>query len=134
MKKTLLALPVVVATVFLSGCSYGSQTQSNSTPTSTAPTTSMSQPATGSTSQTATVTNAVNIQGFAFSPATITVKKGTAVTWTNNDSAPHQIKSATFNSSTLSKGQTFSFTFNTAGTFDYSCAIHPSMLGKVIVE
>ena len=78
--------------------------------------------------------NAVNIQNFAFSPATLTIKKGTAVTWTNNDSAPHQIKSITFNSGQLSKGQTFSFTFNDAGTFDYSCAIHPSMTGKIIVE
>jgi plastocyanin len=78
--------------------------------------------------------NAVDIQNFAFSPATLTVKKGTTVTWTNNDSAAHQIKSTTFNSSQFGKGQTFSFTFNDAGTFDYSCAIHPSMLGKIIVE
>jgi len=78
--------------------------------------------------------NAVNIQNFAFNPGTLTVKKGTTVTWTNNDSVLHQIKSTAFNSSQLSKGQTFSFTFNDAGTFDYSCAIHPSMLGKIIVE
>lgn len=78
--------------------------------------------------------NAVNIQNFSFIPSTLTIKKGTTVTWTNNDSALHQIKSVTFNSSQLSKGQSFSFTFNETGTFDYSCAIHPSMLGKIIVE
>jgi plastocyanin len=46
---------------------------------------------------------------------------------------PHQIKSATFNSSPLSQGQTFQFTFSSVGSYDYSCAIHPSMLGKIIV-
>jgi plastocyanin len=76
----------------------------------------------------------VTIQNYAFNPATINIKKGGKVTWTNQDSAPHQIKSATFNSSTLNQGESFSFTFDTAGTFDYSCAIHPSMTGKVVVQ
>ncbi len=76
----------------------------------------------------------VNIQNFSFVPATLTIKKGTTVTWTNNDPVTHQLKSITFNSGLLSKGQNFSFTFNESGTFDYSCAIHPAMLGKIIVE
>lgn len=113
---------MIVGAVFLiSGCSlYGSAPSNSTNPTLAVKTT--------------VETNAINIQNFAFSPATLTVKKGTAVTWANNDSAPHQIKSATFNSSQFSKGQTFSFTFNDVGTFDYSCAIHPSMLGKIVVE
>lgn len=120
MKKIVILTLMAVGVVVLSGCSsYGGSSNSSST----------------STSSTSSVeANAINIQNFAFSPATLTVKKGTTVTWTNNDSAPHQIKSATFNSSQLGKGQTFSFTFNDSGTFDYSCAIHPSMLGKIIVE
>lgn len=126
-KKIILPMLVMAAVFIISGCGlYGNapSTSNNS-----------SIPASATTIQTPAVAgNAVNIQNFAFSPATLTVKKGAAVTWTNNDSAPHQIKSATFNSSSLSKGQTFSFTFNDAGTFDYSCAIHPSMLGKIIVE
>lgn len=84
------------------------------------------QPATGSTT--------INIQNFAFNPGTLTVKKGATVTWTNNDSVPHQIKSDSFNSTKLTNGQNFSFTFTTPGTFNYSCAIHPSMTGKIIVE
>lgn len=92
-----------------------------------------SNPNTPGKSMSATA-NAVDIQNFAFSPASLTVKKGTTVVWTNNDSAPHQIKSATFNSDRLGKGQTFSFTFNDAGTFEYLCAIHPSMTGKIIVQ
>lgn len=77
---------------------------------------------------------AVNIENFAFSPSTITVKKGAVITWTNNDSAPHKIKSATFNSGVLNKGQSFSFTFNETGTFNYICSIHPAMTGRIIVE
>jgi plastocyanin len=78
--------------------------------------------------------NSVIIENFAFSPASLTIEKGKTVTWTNEDSAPHTIKSDTFNSGTLNTGDKFQFTFNNAGTFDYSCGIHPSMKAKIIVE
>jgi plastocyanin len=77
---------------------------------------------------------AVTIQNFTFSPSPLTVSVGTTVAWTNMDSVDHQIKSTTFNSSPLPKGQTYSFTFTTAGTYDYSCAIHPTMRGQIIVQ
>lgn len=86
------------------------------------------------TQQPAAQTSSVNIQNFAFSPASLNIAKGTTVTWTNNDSAPHQIASATFNSQTLSQGQTYSFTFTQTGTFSYSCSIHPSMTGTINVQ
>lgn len=76
----------------------------------------------------------ISIQNFTFNPSTLTVKKGTKVTWTNNDSAHHQIKSSAFSSDSLSNGQSFSFTFSNVGAFDYICSIHPSMTGKIIVE
>lgn len=87
---------------------------------------------TASTSQ----SNSVTIQNFAFSPAHITVKKGTTVTWTNQDSAGHNVvsnQSGGPKSGTLEKGQSFSFKFDTVGTFDYICSIHPSMKGTVTV-
>lgn len=139
MKKenVLPASLVFFAVLALSGCSlYGG----TSTPNYASPTTPSSMPTSTTTStqqsmQGATVaSNVISIQNFSFSPATLTVKKGTTVTWTNNDSVTHQIKSNAFNSSPLSSGQSFSFTFNTAGTFDYSCAIHPSMTGQIIVQ
>jgi plastocyanin len=80
------------------------------------------------------VNNMISIKNFAFNPQTLTVPVGIVVTWTNQDSAPHQIKSATFNSAVLNTGATFSFTFSQKGTFDYSCAIHPSMTGQIIVQ
>ncbi len=84
----------------------------------------------------------VSIQNFAFNPATTTIKAGTAVTWVNNDGVEHQIgpdqasRNAGLNgpaSPVLAQGDTYSFTFDTPGTYSYQCMIHPSMTGKVIV-
>ena len=84
-------------------------------------------PTTGST---------ITIKNFAFTPITLTVKVGTNVTWINEDSVPHQPKedNGLFESSPLGNGQSFTYTFTTAGMYNYTCAIHSSMKGKVIVE
>ena len=84
---------------------------------------------------TAVATDAVGIKNFAFSPATITVKAGSTVVWTNDDSIQHDI---TFDgggiaSSALNHNDTFSHTFPAAGTYHYICSIHPFMHGTVIV-
>jgi plastocyanin len=78
---------------------------------------------------------AVSIKNFAFNPGDVTVAKGTKVTWKNDDSATHRIKSGdgSFDSDDLKNGDSFEHTFDTAGTFDYICGIHPSMKGKVTV-
>ncbi len=78
--------------------------------------------------------NAVTIQGFAFTPQVLEVKIGTTVTWTNNDTVLHVVKSSLFESPQLSQGQTFQYTFNQAGTYDYNCSIHPMMKGQIIVQ
>ena len=79
--------------------------------------------------------NAVNIDGFAFAPATLTVKAGSTVTWTNKDEDPHTVVAGdgSFRSQVLSSGGTYQFTFPTAGNFDYICSIHPFMHGTVVV-
>lgn len=74
------------------------------------------------------------IKNFLFSPAELTIKAGDTVVWTNQDSMAHVIAGSGFQSDTLNKGQSFSFTFNNVGTFDYICSIHPSMKGKIIVQ
>ena len=79
----------------------------------------------------------VSLQGFAFSPSTLTIKKGDTVTWTNLDSIEHTVTSDSGNeldSALLSKGQAYSHTFDTAGTFGYYCIRHPNMKAKIIVE
>ncbi|HVS58377.1 MAG TPA: cupredoxin family copper-binding protein [Candidatus Saccharimonadales bacterium] len=82
-------------------------------------------------------TDKVSIQNFAFSPASITVKKGTTVTWTNSDSVTHTVteKDAQTgpNSGDLAPGESYSFTFNKVGTYHYHCTIHTEMLGTVTV-
>jgi amicyanin len=79
--------------------------------------------------------NEVNIDGFAFAPATLTVKAGTTVTWTNKDEDPHTVvdNGGAFRSQALGSGGTYSFTFPAAGTFDYICSVHPFMHGNVVV-
>lgn len=86
--------------------------------------------------QEAEQTSKVAIENFAYTPATITVKKGTTVTWTNQDETKHDVNAdgGTFKSELLAKGESFSFTFDEVGTFKYHCTPHPNMLGTVIVE
>jgi plastocyanin len=78
----------------------------------------------------------VDISNFAFNPGSVTIKVGETVTWTNNDSASHNVKAddGSFASSTLGNGASFSYTFNTAGTFTYKCGFHAKMTGTVIVQ
>lgn len=86
----------------------------------------------------ATETSTVSIKDFAFSPSSINIKVGTTVTWTNNDSARHTVTADNGSngpkSSELAQGQEYSYTFKTAGMFDYHCEIHPSMRGMVMVS
>lgn len=78
----------------------------------------------------------VDIRNFSFNPSALTIKKGTKVTWVNNDIVSHTVTSDSgnlLNSSTLSPGQSFSFTFTDLGTINYHCGIHTTMRGGVIV-
>jgi plastocyanin len=78
----------------------------------------------------------VNIDNFAFAPATLTVTAGTTVTWKNEDDSPHRIgdKDGTFKSAALDTDDTFTHTFATPGVYPYICTIHPYMVGKIIVK
>lgn len=79
----------------------------------------------------------VNIQGMAFQPTNLTVKTGEAVTWINNDSAPHTVTSADggpLASGTLNPGARYQITFDKAGTYTYYCKFHPSMRATITVE
>ncbi len=79
----------------------------------------------------------VMIMNYAFSPSSLTVAVGSTVTWTNMDTAPHTVTVSSgpvkFNSPTLQKGDTFTYTFTTPGTYNYYCAVHPDMTAKVTV-
>lgn len=77
----------------------------------------------------------INMQNFAYQYTNIQVRAGTTVTWTNQDSAPHSItfKNGMKDSGLLSQGQSFSYTFNTPGTYQYYCTVHPYMVATVTV-
>lgn len=78
----------------------------------------------------------IAIENFAYSRPTFTVKKGTTVTWQNNDTVAHTVtaKNGSFDSGRMEKGKTFTHTFDTVGTFDYYCTPHPNMTAKIVVE
>ena len=80
----------------------------------------------------------VVIDNFAFSPRTLTVSVGAKVTWVNRDDVPHTAtakgKPRAFHSGTLDTDGQYSFVFKQPGTYDYFCAVHPHMTGKIIVK
>jgi plastocyanin len=78
----------------------------------------------------------VKIDNFTFAPQRLTVKAGATVTWINEDDIPHTVAATglAFRSKVLDTDDKFSFTFTTAGTFEYFCSLHPHMTGTIVVE
>ncbi len=124
-RKHLVAV-LAVGALLLAGCSASRPAAGTSTPTASVSVTAPAAPVSG---------NQVNIDGFAFVPAKVTVSAGTTITWTNRDEEPHTVAASdgSFHSPGMGTGATFSHTFSTAGTFDYVCSIHPMMHGTVVV-
>lgn len=80
----------------------------------------------------------VAMKGYAFSPASLSVPVGSTVTWTNQDTAPHDVKTTSgpvsIHSPMLDKGESWSFTFGTAGSYGYYCTVHPDMTAGITVK
>lgn len=78
----------------------------------------------------------VVLQNLSFNPKTIAVQTGTTVTWSNSDTLTHTVTASNgaFDSGRLDPGKNFGYTFNSPGTYDYACTIHPTMKGQVIVS
>lgn len=78
----------------------------------------------------------VRIADFAFQPGNLQVPVGATVTWTNEDSAPHDAtaRDADWETGRLSDGDSDTLTFDRAGDYDYYCSIHPSMKAKLVVR
>ena len=104
----------------------------------TSTSTSSSSSSNSSATSGAVATDAVSISNYMFSPAIIKVKVGTKVTWTNQDSVHHTVTADTIsadapNGPLIGQGESYSFTFNKAGTYTFHCNPHPYMHGTVVV-
>jgi plastocyanin len=143
--KTQIYLPVSVAVLsfILVGCSAATTPILTQTPIPPIPIPSDTMPPFSLTPPAATNTPApggtgtvdIAIKGFAFDPVSITIKVGTTVRWTNQDSANHTITSdsGVWDSGSIAQSESYTRVFDTVGTFAYHCAVHPSMKGTIIV-
>ena len=123
----------LAAVLSLSALACGSDNSSPSAPT---PTPSPA-PAPGGASSAVSIPKGAEVLGNqAFMPDALEITAGTTVTWTNTDSVSHTSTSdaAGWNSGIVAPNGQFSFTFQTAGTFPYHCAIHPGMVGRVVAR
>lgn len=136
---SILAIVAVLALAG-AGCYKATTTNTNTTSNTSAVTNSSTNTST-TNSTTNTTTNqaaiaSVSIVDFSYSPSSLTVAKGTKVTWTNNGSALHTVTGTSGgpnSNGNISPGGTYSFTFDTAGTFSYRCGNHASMQASVTV-
>ena len=78
----------------------------------------------------------IDIKNFSFMPMTTTVPVGSTVTWTNKDEEPHTVTSldGLFRSGAIDGDESFKFTFTKAGTYKYTCSIHPQMRAAIVVK
>ncbi|MBV8390441.1 MAG: cupredoxin family copper-binding protein [Mucilaginibacter sp.] len=122
MKTKIISLGLVIAfgLFLLAGCG-GKSSNNSMNPTSSGNTPVMAA--------------SVTIENFAFSPATVHVKVGGTVTWTNKDATPHTATdlNGSFDSGSLPTDKTFTQTFSTAGTYTYHCTIHSMMPNATVV-
>jgi len=131
MRRTLIIGVAISASLALAACG------SSASPAAAPPSAAASPAASAAASQAAAAgASAITIQNFAFAPASLTVKAGTTVTWTNNDSPTHSVKWAdgAAGSSPLTTGSSYTRTFATPGTYAYVCGIHASMHGTIVVN
>jgi len=86
--------------------------------------------------QNAQVQPEIKVDNFTFSPETLTVPANSTVIWTNKDDVPHVIASTDglFRSKGLDTDDHYFFKFTKPGTYNYFCAIHPKMTGKIVVQ
>jgi len=78
----------------------------------------------------------IEIRNHEYSPATLTIAAGTAVTWINHDDDVHTVTSTAdvFHSPGIDTDETFTHTFTRPGTYEYFCKLHPLMTARVIVR
>ncbi|MDD1721285.1 MAG: cupredoxin domain-containing protein [Euryarchaeota archaeon] len=125
----IVVLSLSVASLLVAGCTTSTNDQTPS-----------ASPVTSTASQ-----NTVVIHNYTFSPASLTIQKGANVIWRNNDSVDHELYSespifsspkvgAGGSSPLIGAGGTYTYQFNTTGTYPYRCFIHSQETGAIIVQ
>ena len=77
----------------------------------------------------------VTIEGVAYQPAVLVVKRGDTVVWVNKDPFPHTVTaSGAFDSHDIPAGATWKYVARNAGNFPYICTLHPNMKGTLTVQ
>jgi plastocyanin len=109
MRKTGLALAVVALGTLGSGCGGGSGSGADSS-------------------------DAIAVRDFEFAPSSYTTAAGEKVVWENEGEQIHNVKGKGFFSRSIDAGESYSFTFDRAGSYDYLCTLHPQMKGTIAVE
>jgi plastocyanin len=103
---------------------------------SAAPSPTPSPTPAGPSSSVAIPVGATSLGNAAYAPDELNVAVGTTVTWMNTDSVSHTSTSDAkgWDSAIVAPGGQFSVAFQTPGRFSYHCAIHPGMIGAVVVR
>jgi plastocyanin len=80
--------------------------------------------------------NVIVLKNFHFAPMALSIPAGTTVVWKNLDGEPHTVvsDSGLFRSGGLDQNDSFTFTFEKAGTYRFICSIHPTMIGTITVK
>src|SRR5215207_8126376 len=78
----------------------------------------------------------VDIRGFVFSPAEVTVAVGDTVVWSNADFVPHTAtaRDAGWDSRAIGANAAWRLVVRTAGRHDYYCVFHPTMKATIVVR
>ena len=149
MKTTRIAAPLLALAALAVACGGGSEAASPSRSPSSIGSSETGAPEPSASDQ----GDRVTIQDFTFAPKKVSVSVGDTVTWTNADDILHTVTSGVGQKQgvpgvtkdkdakpngvfdqELDLDDTFEFTFDKPGAFKYFCAIHPGMVGTVIVE
>ena len=114
-----------LAAALAAGCGSSNSSStpaSPSTPTVTGPSVSI-------------VAGASLLTSTAYSPGSLTVARGSSVTFVNNDNTSHTATaSGQFDTGLINPGSSKTVTLSSAGTVTYRCTIHPNMLGTIVVQ
>jgi len=134
-RREIIIFLIIFGVLFAAGCAENGGSEE---PVPSTPAEEVDNEGAGGVEETVTEAESeiidVEIRDYKYIPQNLTVKVGQTVRWTNNDTVLHDVVGSGIESEYLQKGETFTYTFEEEGTYQYICTIHPWMEGEVIVE